>query len=100
MSKKSLIQRNLTRKILVKKYFLKRQAIKVKIKQSSSLKEQFFLNIELQKLPLNSLPVRIKNRCAFSGRPKGFLRDFGISRHFFREMAHNGLLPGIFKASW
>ena len=100
MSKKSLIQKNVKRKKLDKKFFNKRQFIKNAINQELSLAKKFHLHIKLQQLPLNSSPIRLKNRCMFSGRSKGFFRDFGISRHFLREMAHEGLLPGVFKASW
>ena len=54
----------------------------------------------LQKLPKNSSPVRIHNRCKLTGRPKGYMRQFGISRVMFREMANKGLIPGVRKASW
>ncbi len=54
----------------------------------------------LQKLPLNSNPIRMHNRCKLSGRPKGYMRQFGISRIDFREMALKGLIPGVKKASW
>ena len=55
---------------------------------------------KLQKLPGNSLPIRIRNRCWKTGRVRGFYRDFGLSRHVLREMAHQCLLPGVIKASW
>lgn len=100
MSKKSLIQKNINRKKLVKKYIIKRKKIKQQMKYASSLEEKFHLHIKLQKLPRNSSPIRIRNRCAFSGRPRGFFQFFGVSRHFLREMAHEGLLPGVFKSSW
>lgn len=54
----------------------------------------------LAKLPKNSNPIRLHNRCQLTGRPKGYMRDFGISRITFREMASNGLIPGVRKASW
>ena len=54
----------------------------------------------LAKLPRNSSPVRLHNRCSITGRPKGYMREFGISRIQFREMASNGLIPGVRKASW
>lgn len=54
----------------------------------------------LQKLPRNASPVRLHNRCKLTGRPKGYIRQFGISRITFREMASNGLIPGVKKASW
>ena len=53
-----------------------------------------------QKLPKNASPVRLHNRCKLTGRPKGYMRQFGISRVTFREMANNGLIPGVKKASW
>ena len=54
----------------------------------------------LQKLPKNASPVRMHNRCKLTGRPKGYMRQFGISRVTFREMANQGLIPGVKKASW
>jgi small subunit ribosomal protein S14 len=54
----------------------------------------------LQKLPKNASPVRLHNRCKLTGRPRGYMRQFGISRVMFREMANNGLIPGVKKASW
>jgi small subunit ribosomal protein S14 len=100
MSKKSLIEKEKNRKKLVRKYLQKRKKLKLQIKQSLFLEEKFTLHRKLQKLPRNSAPTRLNNRCLISGRAKGFLRDFGISRHFFRELAHEGLLPGIKKSSW
>ena len=100
MSKKSLIEREKKRRNFVQKYFQKRQNLKLQIKKSNSLEEKFHLYRKIQKLPRNSAPARLHNRCFFSGRPKGFFRNFGLSRHFLRELAHEGLLPGIQKASW
>ena len=100
MSKKSLIEREKKRRNFVQKYFQKRQNLKLQIKKSNSLEEKFHLYRKIQKLPRNSAPTRLHNRCFFSGRPKGFFRNFGLSRHFLRELAHEGLLPGIQKASW
>ena len=100
MSKKSLIEKEKHRKKLVQKYVQKRKNLKRQIKKSRFLEEKFSLHLKLQKLPRNSAPTRLNNRCLLSGRKKGFLRDFGISRHFFRELAHEGLLPGVRKSSW
>ena len=100
MSRKSLIEKEKHRKKLVQKYLKKRKKLKLQIKQSLFLEEKFILHRKLQQLPRNSNPTRLTNRCLFSGRAKGFLRDFGISRHFFRELAHEGLLPGVQKSSW
>jgi small subunit ribosomal protein S14 len=74
--------------------------LKQQIKEASSLKEKFNLNRKLQQLPLNSSPVRLHNRCMITGRPKGYYRDFGLSRHVLRELAHQGFLPGVRKSSW
>ena len=100
MSRKSLIEREKKRKNLVRKYLKKRKELKLQIKRSTFLDEKFNLHRKLQKLPRNSAPTRLHNRCLLSGRPKGFFRDFGISRHFVRELAHEGFLPGLQKASW
>ena len=100
MSRKSLIEREKKRKNLVRKYFQKRNNLKFQIKRSHFLEEKFNLHRKIQKLPRNSAPTRLHNRCLISGRPRGFFRDFGISRHFVRELAHEGLLPGVQKASW
>lgn len=100
MAKKSMIQRELNRQVLVMKYAKKRAVLKKQIKEASFLKEKLTLHRKLQNLPRNSSMVRLHNRCMITGRPKGFYRDFGLSRHVLREMAHEGLLPGVKKASW
>ena len=95
-----MIERENNRKKLVIRYKKKRQEILKNLKQTNSLNEIFLLQKHLQRLPGNSLPVRLKNRCWKTGRCRGFYRDFGLSRHVLREMAHQCLLPGIVKASW
>jgi small subunit ribosomal protein S14 len=100
MAKKSMIQRELKRQCLVMKYARKRELLKSQMSQSSSLKEKLKLHRKLQDLPKNSSSVRLHNRCTITGRPKGYYRDFGLSRHLLREFAHQGLLPGVQKASW
>ncbi len=95
-----MIQRELKRQKLVMKFAKKRAIIKEQLEQASSLKEKLAFHRKLQKLPRNSSPVRLHNRCLVTGRPKGYYRDFGLSRHVLREMAHEGLLPGVRKASW
>ena len=74
---------------LVERYAAKRAALKAEGDY-----------IGLSKLPRNSNPIRLHNRCKLTGRPKGYMRQFGISRIQFREMASNGLIPGVKKASW
>jgi small subunit ribosomal protein S14 len=101
MAKKSMIQRELKRQKLVMKYAVKREALKKQINdETTSLKKRLVLHRKLQELPRNSSSVRLHNRCLVTGRPKGYFRDFGLSRHVLREMAHQGLLPGVQKASW
>ncbi len=89
MAKESMKAREVKRAKLVAKYSAKR----------ARLKEEGDY-IGLQKLPKNSSPVRMHNRCKLTGRPKGYMRQFGVSRITFREMASAGLIPGIKKASW
>ena len=101
MAKKSMIQRELKRQRLVMKYAKKRETLKNQINaEGVSLKEKLVLHRKLQQLPRNSSSVRLHNRCMVTGRPKGYYRDFGLSRHVLREMAHQGLLPGVQKSSW
>jgi len=89
MAKESMKAREVKRQKLVNKYSDKRAALK----QAGDY-------IGLQKLPKNASPVRLHNRCKITGRPKGYMRIFGVSRVMFREMANNGLIPGIKKSSW
>jgi small subunit ribosomal protein S14 len=100
MAKKSMIERERKRQFLVQKYKTVRESIKKEIKETFSLEEKLVLHRKLQGFPRNSSPVRLHNRCSLSGRPKGYFRDFGISRHVLREMAHECLLPGVTKSSW
>ena len=100
MAKKSMIQRERKREALVKKYAIKRETLKKSISETTSLEQKLILHRQLQKLPRNSAPVRLHNRCSVTGRPRGYFRDFGLSRHVLREYALQGLLPGVVKASW
>ena len=100
MADKAMIQRELKRQKLVMKFAKKRAILKEQMEQASSLKEKLACHRKLQQLPRNSSPVRLHNRCLVTGRPKGYFRVFGLSRHVLREMAHEGLLPGVRKASW
>ncbi len=95
-----MIERERKRQLLVKKYATKRENLKISINQASSLEEKLSLHRKLQNLPRNSAPVRLHNRCTVTGRPRGYFRDFGLSRHVLREYASQGLLPGVVKASW
>ena len=89
MAKESMKAREIKRAKTVAKYSERRKALK----ESGDF-------LGLQKLPRNASPVRMHNRCKLTGRPKGYIREFGISRVTFREMANKGLIPGVRKASW
>lgn len=89
MAKESMMAREVKRQKLVEKYAEKR----AKLKAEGDY-------VGLSRLPRNSNPIRMHNRCLLTGRPKGYMRQFGISRITFREMASQGLIPGIKKASW
>ncbi len=89
MAKESMKAREVKRERMVDKYAEKRAALK----EAGDYEG-------LQKLPKNASPVRKHNRCKLTGRPKGYMRQFGISRVTFREMANSGLIPGVKKASW
>jgi small subunit ribosomal protein S14 len=100
MAKKSMIEREKKRIKLEKKYALKRSILLQKYASEKSFNLKLELQSQLQKLPRNSSKIRIRNRCWKTGRPRGVFRDFGLSRHVFREMAHQCLLPGVTKSSW
>jgi small subunit ribosomal protein S14 len=89
MAKESMKAREVKRKKIVDKYAEKRKALK----EAGDYEA-------LQKLPKNASPIRLHNRCKLTGRPKGYMRQFGLSRVTFREMANQGLIPGVRKASW
>ena len=101
MSRLSLIQRNLKREKLVKKYNKKRITLKKIIKnKKTNAEERIDAVNKLSKLPKNSSPCRLRNRCIVTGRPRGNYRKFKLSRIAFRELASEGKLPGITKSSW
>ena len=100
MAKKSMIEREKKRIRLEKKYSMKRKALLVEYQTASSFTSKIEIHSKLQQLPRNSAKTRIRNRCWKTGRPRAVFRDFGISRHVFREMAHQCLLPGVTKSTW
>nr|YP_010613835.1 ribosomal protein S14 [Andreaea regularis]QTT78493.1 ribosomal protein S14 [Andreaea rupestris var. fauriei]WAS08580.1 ribosomal protein S14 [Andreaea regularis] len=100
MAKKSLIQREKKKQKLEQKYQIIRQAIKKKMNETLSLDKKWEFQKQLQSLPRNSAPTRLHRRCFLTGRPRANYRDFGLSRHVLREMAHACLLPGVTKSSW
>mgnify|MGYP006379297855 FL=1 len=99
MAKESMKAREVKRAKLAKKYAAKRAALKQVI-NTGTPEEAYEAARQLQAFPLNSNPIRMHNRCKLTGRPKGYIRLFGISRIQFREMASQGLIPGVKKASW
>lgn len=100
MAKQSMIQREKKRERLIVKYAKKRKSIKDTLQNVKSFQERVELYKELEKIPRNSAPSRHRNRCWATGRSRGFYKDFGLSRHVLREMAHEGKIPGVTKASW
>jgi small subunit ribosomal protein S14 len=101
MPKTSAIERNEKRKKLVAKFAAKRAELKATLLNPATTDEEFFAaQKKLQKLPKNSSPVRVKNRCSLSGRPRAYIRKYGVSRIQFRELALSGKIPGVTKSSW
>ena len=92
MAKKGMIERELKRQNLAQKYSEKRKKILKEFSEAVSFEEKYSIHIKLQKLPRNSSQVRLRNRCWKTGKPRGFYRDFGLSRNMLREMGHQGLL--------
>ncbi|MDI9973519.1 30S ribosomal protein S14 [Rhodococcus sp. IEGM 1307] len=101
MAKKSKIAKNEQRKIVAARWAERRAELKETIRRpSSSEDERAEARAALQRLPRDASPVRLRNRDAADGRPRGHLRKFGLSRVRVREMAHRGELPGVHKSSW
>lgn len=101
MAKKSKIARNNQRQEVVERYAAQRAELKkALVSPTSTDEEREAARVGLQKLPRNASPVRLRNRDAIDGRPRGNIRKFGISRVRFRDMAHRGELPGVTKSSW
>jgi len=101
MPKTSAIERNKKRIKLSAKFKAKRAELKAVLANPATADEQFFAaQKKLQKLPRNSAPIRIRNRCSLSGRPRAYIGRFGVSRITFRELALSGKIPGVTKSSW
>ena len=101
MAKTSKIKKNEQRMALAAKYAARRRELKAVIKSPSSSDEQRAdAYAALRKMPRDASPTRVRNRCAMSGRPRAHLRQFGLSRIAFRDMALQGFIPGVRKASW
>ncbi|WP_348757748.1 30S ribosomal protein S14 [Candidatus Methylocalor cossyra] len=101
MAKKSLIARERKRVKLVEKYRNRRERLKqIIVDKQSTYQEKQDAELRLQKLPRNSSPIRIHNRCKVTGRPHGYYRKFGLGRNKLRESVMRGDVPGVVKASW
>ena len=101
MAKLSVIQRQEKREKLVAKFAKKYAELKAVINDAKrSDEERYLARLELQKLPRNANPTRLRNRCELTGRPRGTFRTFGLGRSKIRELAFKGDIPGVVKASW
>ena len=101
MAKLSLIQREKKREQLVAKFAKKHAELSgIANDAKKSDEERYAARLELQKLPRNSYPTRLRNRCELTGRPRGTFRQFGLGRNKIRELAFKGDIPGVVKASW
>lgn len=101
MAKISAIQRNLKRQRLIAKYSEKRKELKAILANPDTSDEEFYkAQAKLSKLPRNSSPIRARNRCSITGRPRAYIGKFGLSRLTFRELATQGKIPGVTKSSW
>lgn len=101
MASKGIVNRDARRRELNAKFAGRRASLKEELRKSWDDPQRVAeLYDQLRKLPLNSSPTRIKNRDYVTGRPRAYIRRFGLSRITFREMAHKGLLPGVVKSSW
>jgi small subunit ribosomal protein S14 len=101
MAKTSSIEKNKRRIALVEKFAAKRAELKAILANPATTDEEFFAAQKaLAKLPRNSSPIRVRNRCLLSGRPRAYMRRFRVSRITFRELALSGKIPGVTKSSW
>ena len=101
MAKKSMIARDVKRSRIAEKYAARREELKKKIKDPNlGDEDRYMATLALQKLPRDASPVRQRNRCALTGRSRGYYRKFHLSRMKLRELMMNGEVPGIVKASW
>jgi len=101
MAKKAMVEREKKRQALVDKYAAKRAALKVIANDDTkSMEERFKARLKLAKLPRNSSPTRLHNRCQLTGRPHAYYRKLKVSRIMLRELGSNGQIPGMVKSSW
>ncbi len=95
-----MVERDRKRQRLIDKYADKRAELKEQFRTATSQQEKMDIHRKIQQLPRNSAPSRLRNRCWLTGRSRGYYRDFGLCRNALRQMAHEGLLPGVVKSSW
>jgi small subunit ribosomal protein S14 len=101
MAKLALVNREQKRRAAVKKYAAKRSDLIAAVQNLKlSEEERYEARLRLQQLPRNASPVRLRNRCALTGRPRGVFRKFGLGRNKLRDIAMRGEIPGVIKASW
>ena len=101
MAKKSQVMKNLKRQKYVDRYAEKRSKLLSVIKNpKASIDEKRLAYLEIEKMPRDANPIRVRNRCNLTGRPRGYYRKFGLSRISLRELASQGKIPGLKKASW
>lgn len=101
MAKTALINRDQKRRKTVKKFAARRaELLAITNNQKFSPEERYEARMKLQKLPRDASPVRLRNRCALTGRPRGVFRKFGLARSKLRDIAMRGEIPGVIKASW
>ncbi len=101
MAKKSAVERNKKRQRMAERYAAKRAELKeIARNQDLPIEERFAAQLKLSKLPRNSAPIRFRNRCEVTGRPRGFYRKLRMSRIALRELGSEGLVPGMVKSSW
>ena len=101
MAKKSAVEKNQNRRRMVQRYATKRAELKAIVRDRTRAPgERFEATLLLAQLPRNSAKVRVRNRCAMTGRPRGYHRKFGMSRIALRELGSAGQIPGLVKASW
>ncbi len=101
MAKKAMVERDLKRRRLAKKFENKRAALKAIIRdENASSEDKFKATLKLAELPRNSSKTRIRNRCEVTGRPRGYYRKLRMSRIALREFGSKGLIPGLVKSSW
>ena len=95
-----MIEREYKRERLILKNAKKRESLKKELATATNFQEKLSVYKKFEKVPRNSAPSRHRNRCWVTGRSRGFYKDFGLSRHVLREMANEGLIPGLTKSSW